>query len=349
MIRWADRRQRKEPRRGVGGQAVKIIRRLTVPTGDILIVQGDRGPLECLSLGDYGQAKNCKAAFLGLDRPIDGVPHGDLVPLSEKWVVTISTQYGCSMGCSFCDVPKVGPGKNATLPDMQGQVLAALSLHPEVTTAKRLNVHFARMGEPTWNPDVLECARWLKAHIDPEYRVHPVVSTMAPRHNDWLPTFLHTWMRIKNRLYHGEAGLQLSINSTDESERAEMFGGNALDLYTLHRIFDGVIPAGRKIALNFALAGYTIDPDLLARYFPPSYFMCKITPMHMTAACEANGIRTDGGYERFTPYAPTEAALRAVGYDVIVFVPSLEEDRGRITCGNAILSGTEPLPLGGET
>ena len=30
--------------------------------------------------------------------------------------------------------------------------------------------------------------------------------------------------------------------------------------------------------------------------------------------------------------------LEAVGFDVIVFVPSKEEDESRITCGNAILA-----------
>jgi 23S rRNA (adenine2503-C2)-methyltransferase len=30
--------------------------------------------------------------------------------------------------------------------------------------------------------------------------------------------------------------------------------------------------------------------------------------------------------------------LKQAGYDVIVFIPSKEEDESRITCGNAILS-----------
>ena len=31
-----------------------------------------------------------------------------------------------------------------------------------------------------------------------------------------------------------------------------------------------------------------------------------------------------------------------VGFDVLIFVPSSDEDGGRITCGNAILSGSHP-------
>ena len=60
------------------------------------------------------------------------------------------------------------------------------------------------------------------------------------------------------------------------------------------------------------------------------------------AAAEKNNIRTDGGYEYYYPYKEAEESLKSAGYDVIVFVPSIEEDLGRITCGNAILSGTLP-------
>ena len=66
--------------------------------------------------------------------------------------------------------------------------------------------------------------------------------------------------------------------------------------------------------------------------------MCKITPMHVTHACKKNNIQTSGGYSEFTPYQKTEVELKDVGFDVLVFVPSLEEDESRITCGNAILA-----------
>ncbi len=322
---------------------MKTTRNLKVPTGNILVVQGEKGSLELLSIGDYGKEKNLKADFLGLKKEINGVPHGDLLPLTEKWVITISTQYGCSMNCLFCDVPKVGRGVNATLRDLQKQILTGIQLHPEITTTKRLNIHFARMGEPTFNPNVLDCGKWLKEHIDPEYTVHPVVSTMMPRKNQWLKTFIHTWMRIKNRLYRGNAGLQLSINSTDEKEREKMFSGNACSLFEIHNIMRGIVPTGRKITLNFALADYTIDENLLFKYFDPDDYIIKITPMHLTDACRDNVIDTPDGYTQYYPYKEVEDRLKKVGYEVIVFVPSIEEDLGRITCGNVILSGTKPL------
>lgn len=321
---------------------MKINRHYKVPTGDILVVQGEKGLLEMLSLGDYGKEVNLKCDAMGLNRDPGHVLHTDLLPLEKKWVVTISTQYGCSMRCNFCDVPKVGPGKNASFQDLIKQVLTGIKLHPEITTSERLNIHFARMGEPTWNPNVLDAAKWFKEHIDPEYKVHPVVSTMMPRKNEWLKTFIHTWMRIKNRLYQGNAGLQLSINSTDEIERQEMFYNNACSLEQIARIMEGIIPSGRKITLNFAIANYTIDPVILLKYFDPDDYIVKLTPMHKTAVALNNGIKTAGDYTTYYPYQEIEENLKRVGYDVLVFIASEYEDTSRITCGNAILSGTLP-------
>jgi 23S rRNA (adenine2503-C2)-methyltransferase len=293
-------------------------------------------------LGDYGKEVNLKCDAMGLTRDIAKVEHTSMLPLEEKWVITVSTQYGCSMGCSFCDVPKVGAGRNATINDLVKQVLTGIQLHPEVKTSKRLNVHFARMGEPSWNPNVLDCAKWLKEHIDPEYKVHPVVSTMIPIHNEWLKTFIHNWMRIKNGLYQGNAGLQLSINSTNYYEREEMFNKNACDLYQISRIMEGVIPTGRKITLNFAIAEYEIEPKELLKYFSPDDYIIKLTPMHKTNTALANGLETTGDYTTFYPYAEYEKSLKKAGYEVLVFIASEYEDMGRITCGNAILSGTLP-------
>lgn len=325
---------------------MQILERITVPTGDILIVEGQLGRLECLSLSDYGQANNVKANFLGLTKDIEGVEHGSMLPLSKKWVITISTQYGCSMGCSFCDVPKVGPGMNAGISDMLGQVEAAMSLHPEIQYGERLNIHFARMGEPTWNSNVYQVALRLP-FTAPNFKVHPVISTMMPAGNYYLESRLEDWMYLKNVVYEGEAGLQLSINTTDPEARKSIFNNSALDLFEISYMMRRIIAKhgvkGRKIALNFAIHDKTvINAELLGELFDPTHFMCKLTPMHITTACLDNQLLTTDGYDKYYPYKYHEEALIKYGFDVLVFIPSREEDEGRITCGNAILSGTRP-------
>lgn len=325
---------------------MQILENYKVPTGNILVVQGERGKLEMLSLGDYGKNVNVVAPFMGLDREIKKVEHTTLLPLEEKWVITVSTQYGCSMGCKFCDVPKVGKGVNATYNDLMRQVETGIALHPEVKQTKRLNVHFARMGEPTFNQEVLLASIILENNFARKsWGFHPVVSTMMPKANKNLTGFIEAWMDFKNNPSgaHGNAGLQLSINSTSDEERDKMFGSCAMLLSEIGRMFRRIEVVGRKITLNFAVAGYETEPQkLLDCGFDPERFLIKLTPMHKTREAIANGIKTDGDYTEMYPYVAAKERLEDAGYDVLVFIASEYEDMGRITCGNAILSGTKP-------
>lgn len=315
-----------------------IKKTIDVPTGHIVVAESNSGGmLEFVSMGDYGKHINLNQnKHVGRNLP--------LMPLTEKWVLSISSQKnGCSMICRFCDVPKVGKGVNCTLLDLQQQVIQSLMLHPEVTHSKRLNVHYARMGEPTFNPNVLDHAKWMKDHIDPEYRVHPVVSTMMPRNNEWLKTMIHCWVRIKNRVYRGNAGLQISLNGTNEKQRSEMFNGMSLPLHKIAKIMDGCVPVGRKFTLNFPVAHWEIDPDVLLRYFDPDIYILKLTPVHETSNAAKHNIKTPGNICDPNTYKNIADNLRGVGYEVLVFIAGEDEDKGMITCGNAVLSGKQPL------
>jgi 23S rRNA (adenine2503-C2)-methyltransferase len=314
------------------------MKKYKVPTGHICTIVGDRGKnLEFLSIGDYGKEKNLKADFMGLTKEINGVPHGELLPLSKKWVITISSQYGCSMNCTFCDVPKVGKGISTTFGDLVNQVKSAFSIHPEVKQG-RINLHYARMGEPTYNPAVIESAYYLRGWFTSMgFIFHPVVSTMMPKYNRHLRDFLLRWCIYKNT-FNGDAGLQLSINTTNEAIRKQTMP-HAISLDEI-----GVLgrqlpePCGRKYTLNFALTEADINPDMLLRNFDPSKWICKITPMHKTKAAIENNQITNNGYDFYYPYKQVEEDLKNAGYDVIVFIPSKEEDESRITCGNVILA-----------
>lgn len=324
---------------------MKIIK---VPTGKILVMKSEDGyDIECLSLADYGKEKNVKASFMGLDKDIEGVPSGECMPLSKKWVATISSQAGCSMKCTFCDVPKVGPGRNLSVRDMNNQIGAILSMEDCYET-ERLNVHYARMGEPTWNyHNVIEHAFYLTDFVEKfiyAETIHPVLSTMIPKDNFHVKHAITKWADLKNNEYHGNAGLQLSINSTSNEQRDRMFQKCSHSLEMISKIGEHLDnPKGRKYCLNFALAdGYELDASKLVNWFDPEKFMVKITPIHKTHSTVENGIATTDGYEYFTPYKEAEQELTEAGFDVLVFVPSLDEDLGLITCGNAILSGSEP-------
>jgi 23S rRNA (adenine2503-C2)-methyltransferase len=317
----------------------ELVKTVEVPTGEILIVRGELGLLETVSVQDYGAPVNVNPAT-------DIVPAGvPLMPREEKWVVTISSQYGCRESCQFCDVPKVGAGLNATYDDMMAQIDAALSLHPEVTSTKRLNLHFARMGEPTWNPEVIWVAMDLEDYASRRFasvHSHPVVSTMCPKKNPALQRFVRNWVTLKNSDLQGEAGLQLSINSTDEETRRRIFSGQALTLAEIADMMAGLHPVGRKFTLNFCTnPDWPIDPAVLLRYFDPSDYIVKLTNLHPNRATKANQFTTARDNRFVGTHNQDAEALRAAGYDVLVFVSSADEDAGRITCGNAILADGE--------
>jgi 23S rRNA (adenine2503-C2)-methyltransferase len=100
-------------------------------------------------------------------------------------------------------------------------------------------------------------------------------------------------------------------------------------------------PVGRKYCLNFAYAtGNIVDGEYLATLFDPKKWMCKITPIHNNNACRSNDIKTVDGYSSYLPYKEPEDSLKKAGFDVLVFIPSQDEEDGIITCGNAILGGS---------
>lgn len=299
--------------------------------------------LEFLTVGDYGQDKNIKADFLGFYKEINGVKN-DKVDLSEKWVATISTQKGCPMKCEFCDCPKLGFFGNVSRQELNYEIETILK-GEDVKHTKRFNVHYARMGEPTFNDDVLSFTKYDLRKLVDSYiiadTIHPVISTMLPKGNTKLLNFLQEWCRIKNEDYSGEAGLQFSINSTDSQQRQAQFRGLSLNLSEIAAIADKLpMPIGRKYTLNFAVTKDSIiDAAALDGMFDKNKFIAKLTPIHETHSAVENGFDITTSYDDFDVYRGFEQPLVAKGWDVIVFVPSREEDADRITCGNALITG----------
>lgn len=316
------------------------MRQITETRTGKIITDTDLG-LEYLYVGDYGKENNIKASFLGYDKRIDKVEHMD-VDIKEKLVVTVSSQKGCPMKCNFCDCPKLGFSGNASVPELITEIMSGIALSG-IKYGKRLNVHFARMGEPTLNQNVITAANLVALAVNGSGDVsfdeyHPVVSTMMPKCNRYLEDFLWEW--IKSGCRHGGEdgyGLQFSINTLDEEKRNEMFRNKSLSLSEIGKIIDNLpMPRNRKYTLNFAVTSESnLDVDLMNKYFDKKKCIVKITPIHKTVEAENNGyeIVTD-----FDVYEKFEQPLVNAGWDVIVFIPSKEEDEDRITCGNALIA-----------
>ena len=148
------------------------------------------------------------------------------------------------------------------------------------------------------------------------------------------------WCEIKNIVYNGEAGLQFSINSTNDEQRNSQFGGMSMNLNQISILAARLpMPIGRKYTLNFAVTADTVlNAKRLSELFDKDKFIVKITPIHETNSALTNGFDVTTSYTDYDVYREFEQPLVVEGWDVIVFVPSKEEDSDRITCGNALIS-----------
>lgn len=116
---------------------------------------------------------------------------------------------------------------------------------------------------------------------------------MLSKANNKLGNFLQVWCSIKNEFYNGEAGLQFSINSTDDEQRNELFDSKSLSLAQISQLANELpMPVGRKYTLNFPVTSQTIlDAKELSKLFDREKFIVKITPIHETASAIENGFQ----------------------------------------------------------
>lgn len=252
----------------------------------------------------------------------------------DKWVINVSTQFGCPVGCPFCDAALQYHG-NPTAEDLLDQVRWALDRHPGMAKkCRKLKVHFARMGEPALNPAVLDAMESLPAVVN-SGGLWCCVATVAPRGREaWFEHLLS----IKRRLYPGRFQLQFSVQSTSAEDRARLIPIPHWSLQDLarygHRFFD---PGDRKVILNFALArDVEYNPEVIEKTFAPGKFAMKLTPVNPTAAGRQNGFETILRSDQSSLLDRACDRLIASGYDVVISVGDEREDQIGSNCGQAI-------------
>ncbi len=257
------------------------------------------------------------------------------IPRERKWVVIVSSLYGCPARCAICDA-----GGNYRGRMSRGEIFEQLDFLVDRrfpgrrVVCEKFKVQFARVGEPTLNPAVLAVLEELPVRYDAP-GLMPAVSTIAPVHCD---DFLTRLRDVKNRLYSGgRFQLQFSIHTTDESLRDRLipmpkWGFDRIGEYGKSFHSDG----DRKVTLNFALArGTPIDAAVLLDHFDPADFLIKITPVNPTHRAVRNGIVSHVDPGREEARAEIER-LRDAGYDVLLSVGELEENSIGSNCGQYI-------------
>jgi 23S rRNA (adenine2503-C2)-methyltransferase len=252
------------------------------------------------------------------------------VPLEDKWVLIVSTLFGCPVGCPFCDAGNFYEGR-LTAAEILDQVdyLVRRRFPEGEPGTRRLKIQFARMGEPALNPAVLDVLERLPA-LYPAGILFPSLSTVAPAGRD---AFFASLADIKNGIYGDRFQLQFSLHSTEPEARAWLVPTAKWDLETIAEYGMSFHRAGeRKVTLNFALAeGIPVDPELLRKVFDPACFLIKITPVNPTYQAARNRIAS-----RVSPDGRDRglaAELRGLGFEVILSVGELEENHIGSNCG----------------
>ena len=134
---------------------------------------------------------------------VDTVEPG--VEKARKWVLMLSTQVGCVIGCRMCDGGAMGWRGNLTAAEIVAQVRRVVKDNPglEARRHPKFKVHFARLGEPTLNPATPRALEMLAAQWGGP-GLTASISTVAPD----APTAaacLEEMRAVKDRLYRGDA------------------------------------------------------------------------------------------------------------------------------------------------
>jgi len=258
------------------------------------------------------------------------------VPKKDKWVMIVSTQLGCPVGCPMCDAGGQFRG-NLTKNEILGQIDYIISLHPRqrVQDAKKLKIQFARMGEPSLNSGVLEVLKELPERYEAPGLI-PCVATIAPEAGrEWLDALIN----LRTKVYGGRLfQLQLSINSTDQKSRDRLMPVSKIPLEDLNLIAAKFYKGGpRKIALNFACAkDIPIDAAVIKKYFNPEICLVKITPLNPTERSAETGLETALPFDAPESCKDICNELSAAGFEVIVSIGDTKENEIGSNCGMAI-------------
>lgn len=257
---------------------------------------------------------------------------------NKKIVLTLSTLYGCPVGCKFCDAGGYFDGK-ISKDDIFKQISTILNhkFGENKVDLDEFKIQFARMGEPTFNESVLEVLEEFPKKYHTENFV-PSISTIAPEGCD---IFLEKLLEIKNKFYKNTMQMQFSIHSTCEEKRNWLMPVKKWNFAKIAEYGDRFFEKdGKKITLNFALAENSkIDVDELKKHFDTEKFLIKITPINPTNSAKENKMSSYviADLEKH----PTVQSMKNAGYEVIVSIGNIEENEIGSNCGQYLTNYTK--------
>jgi 23S rRNA (adenine2503-C2)-methyltransferase len=253
--------------------------------------------------------------------------------INEKWVLIISTLCGCPVECSFCDAGG-NYRRKLTEEEMFSQIDYMVSKrYPDrVIPADKFKIQFSRVGEPSFNSDVICVLKNFSKRFTAKNFI-PSVSTVAPAGTE---KFFQKLLEVKKELYDKSFQLQFSIHSTDTVERDKLIPVKKWSFYDIAGYSEKFFgKGGKKITLNFVLTEQSkLDAEILKKYFTPEIFLVKFTPLNPTFKAVKNDLKSYIKKD-VLQYEAVER-VRNAGYEIIISVGEYEENLIGSNCGQYI-------------
>jgi len=271
------------------------------------------------------------------------------LPREKKWVLLVSTMFGCPVGCLMCDAGGYYQGKpNKDEIFAQIDYLVGKRYPDGNIPCEQFKIQFARMGEPSLNMQVLDVLQELPGRFNAP-GLMPSISTVAPIGTK---RFFDKLLEIKQEQYiGGHFQCQFSLHTTDIELRDRFIPVNKWSFAQIGEYGERFFAAGdRKLTLNFALAqGMPVDPTVLLRYIDPDRFLIKITPLNPTYRARENDL-----VSYINPMSAEQKyeiiqALQDAGYQVILSIGEAEENNIGSNCGQYLrrhLAAEQPIEDG---
>jgi 23S rRNA (adenine2503-C2)-methyltransferase len=263
-------------------------------------------------------------------------------PLSRerKWVLIVSSMIGCPVKCLMCDAGGDFKGLLTTDEIISQVTYMVNKRYPDgKPLTKKFKIQFARMGEPSFNPAVLDALRVLPSMYDSSI-LHASLSTVAPA-GRVSRLFFNELVKVKEKYYKdGRFQLQFSIHTTDEVKRDELIPvkrWSFKEIAAYGECFSNPEDGDLKVTLNFApIRGYNIDTRILRDYFNPDYFIIKLTPVNPTI--RAHEYSLSSYIDPYDPYSSNTLIedFKRYGYEVILSIGEVEENQIGSNCGQFI-------------
>jgi 23S rRNA (adenine2503-C2)-methyltransferase len=256
-------------------------------------------------------------------------------PKEMKWVLIVSTMFGCPVKCKFCDCSTFYNGKLSKEQIIsQIDYLVTKDYPDRIIPIKKFKIQFARMGEPALNESVLNVLEELPVLYDAP-GLMPSISTIAPNKSE---KFFERLKTIKDKYYSGRFQMQFSIHTTNYEKRDWLIPYKKWNFQQIADYSESFFSeVDRKITLNFALPNdFEVEPKLLLDYFDPKLFVIKITPINPTISAFNNSM--DSFLTINKNIQQIRDDLTDIGYEVIISIGNIEENSIGSNCGMHVLN-----------